>query len=65
MLMFVVVMALALLMAAGWWLTRAISHRWHTSVTIPRIARRECARIDQEYRELLDRVHRRPNETGR
>lgn len=58
---FVTLMALALLVVTGWWLATAIRHRWYIWVTIPRIARRECARVDQEYCALLDRVHRRPN----
>lgn len=57
---FVGIMALALVVVAGWWLTTAIQKRWHIAVEIPRTARRECARIDTEYRDLLDR-YRRPN----
>lgn len=58
---FVVATALALIVVAGWWLTTAIQQRWRVLVQIPRAARRECARIDDEYRDLLKRSHHRPN----
>lgn len=57
----VVATALALLVVAGWLLTAAIQQRWRVLVQIPRAARRECARIDEEYRDLLKRTHRRPD----
>jgi hypothetical protein len=45
---------------AGWLLVKIIRRRWHKAVTIPRIARRACVRIDQEYEELVRTTHRRP-----
>lgn len=59
MVIFIGVLVVGLLGVGAWLLTKIIYNRWFTAVTIPRIARRECARLDQEYEELV-RSSRRP-----
>lgn len=61
MFIFIGILVIGLLGVGAWLLTKIVYNRWFTAVTIPRIARRECARLDQEYEELVRSSRRRPH----
>jgi uncharacterized membrane protein SirB2 len=56
----------AAVIGLGSWLVSKLLHRsWYVNVTIPRIARREAANLDREYRALVRKGrHQRPNRDG-
>jgi hypothetical protein len=56
------ILGAAVIGLGGWLVTKLLHRTWYLNVTIPRIARREAANLDREYRALLRKGHhQRPN----